>query len=731
MPLLEHSRLERSRGATLLSARPVVRLQGRLTDAAGLARAWPELTARIEAAIAAVGLQDLQLQAGESSAAERAREAFAQLPPRLAPEQACAEIGRLLAAAAAALMAAARAPQGAWGAVKASPPEFLAYWDDWMDGVGQAAGRAAQALLEAAYARPGEDLEETAKTALAEVRGKRVDGFIYTSVRAAESRGIPWRLLAPGSLLVAYGQGRRQRWIRATLSDVQSYASVYITLRKDLTSKLLARAGFPVPEHRLVKSRAEAAAAAEALDYPLVVKPLNGSRAEHVSLWLDSPEQVAEAYALCGPEGTPVLVECQALGEPYRVTVFGGRAVAAGRHSIPAVTGDGVSSIAALIAAWDARAKLPVADSYARYYQIDREFYRDQMTQRLEAQGLTLESVPEPGREVLLGYLPQRAGGGLYNDVTDRIHPGLMRMAEDIATVLGSPTLGVDIITPDVAKAPGEAPLAINEVNSSPSARAHEQTDQPRRVAAQALAAVFPGEARSVLGGDAGRIPLALFYDFPDPAVLDSLEALLQAAGWMPGVADPHTARIAGYALHPADGKRSHPGAAVLRDRRADAGIFGVVLNDLSRRGLPSDHADVAAFAPGTLERRDQLLRPAASLLAGLPGSVLLTAPGEAPDWLRAAARHRRWIAVAAPEAGETAPPGEGELLRCEAGAEGQRRAVLCGAGSRDLLCDRLEEENPAAQLWALAALLGLGFSPGEIRRLALRAWEARHGVPA
>lgn len=729
MPLLENLSIERSSGPTVLSRKPVVRLSGALRDSAGFAKTWPGLIARIEAAIAAAGVQDLPGQPRDRHTDEVARSLFAQLARSITPDSATEEIGRLLAAAAASLMAAARAPHGVWGTVTADPPRFLAYWDDWMDGVGLAAAHGVVALVEAGHADPEEPLETAAKDALAKVRAARVEGFVYPLVRAAEERGIPWRLLVTKDLVVVYGQGSRQRWIRSTLSDAQSYASVYISLRKDVTSKLLARAGFPVPEHRRVKSRAEAIAAAEAMAYPLVVKPLAGTRADNVSLWLDSAEKVGAAYDLCGRDGTDVLVERQAMGEPYRITVFAGRAVAAGRHSLPYVTGDGVSTIEELIAAWDACAALPVFDGYARFFPINRSYYAEQMAQRLEEQGLTPDSVPEDGREVLLGYIPRRDGGGLYVEATDRMHPGLMRMAEEIATVFGSPNLGVDIITTDITKPPGSVPLAVNEVNSSPSPRAHEQTESPRRIAGLALAGSFPGQDRSERGGDAGRIPLAAFYEFADLAVLDHLEALLAAAGWVPGVAGPRDARIAGYALRPRGGTRHHPGRAVLYDRRADAALLGIELSDLSRRGLPSDHADVAAFAPGSLAGDDRLARAAAATLAGLPGGLLLTAAGETAGWLREACAHRRWIVVAAPHAEASTPPEGTEILRCEADGAGGRRALLCGTLRRDVLCDRLDENQAEAQLWALAALLGLGFAPGEIRQLALQSEESIHAV--
>ena len=709
MSLIENLRIECSRGATVLSRRPTVRFEGDISDLARVAGGWDAARQRLMQAIGEVGRDDRPGGADRDLAAP-----LRGLDASIARERPAEALSRLIAATAASLLESARAPRLVWGQLSGSTDRFFAYWDDWMYGAGRAAADGLPELLEAAFAPGAADLAEAAARAVGRVRAARVEGFVYPIVRAAEDRDIPWRMLNARDMVVAYGQGARQCWIRATMSEAQSYASVYITLRKDLTSKLLARAGLPVPDYRHVSSRAEAEAAARELGPPLVVKPFAGTRAEGVSLNLQTPEDVGRAYLACGAEGDNVMVERYIEGEPYRITVFGGRAIAAGRHSLPAVIGDGRATVAELMEAWDARATPPVADPYARFYTIDRAFYAEQIEARLEAQGLTPESVPDEGREVLLGYLPQRTGGGLYVDVTDRIHPGLMRMAEDAAEVIGTPTAGVDILTTDITRAPGEVPLAINEVNSSPSARAHEQAEQPRQIARSVLAASLPA---GVSDGDQARLPIAAFLELADTAVLDRLERLLCAAGRVPGVATADAARIDGFALRPFDGAGSHPGAAVLRDRRPDVAAFAYGLGDLGRRGVPSDHADVAAFPPGVLGSEKPLLRPAARALAGWPGALLLTPAGEDCAWLCDAAPHRRWLAVAGPGCDAQTLARRQEEGAGLVAVEGT--SVLLSEGGRR---DRLHlgaAPPPEDLIWALAALLGLGFAPGKLLRLS------------
>ena len=76
-------------------------------------------------------------------------------------------------------------------------------------------------------------------------------------VEAATARGIPHRRLTAGSM-VRLGIGAKQRRIVAAESDSTSAIAESIAQDKELTRKLLAEAGIPVPEGRPVTDAADA-----------------------------------------------------------------------------------------------------------------------------------------------------------------------------------------------------------------------------------------------------------------------------------------------------------------------------------------------------------------------------------------------------------------------------------------------------------------------------------------
>ena len=110
----------------------------------------------------------------------------------------------------------------------------------------------------------------------------------------AVARDIPWLRLNEYSL-VQLGQGIYQQRIRATMTSKTSSLAVDVAGDKELTARLLAAAGLPVPRSYPVRDVEEAVAAARRLGFPLVVKPLDGNHGRGV-LDLRREEEVAAAF---------------------------------------------------------------------------------------------------------------------------------------------------------------------------------------------------------------------------------------------------------------------------------------------------------------------------------------------------------------------------------------------------------------------------------------------------
>ena len=100
-------------------------------------------------------------------------------------------------------------------------------------------------------------------------------------VHAAEARDIPWVRLNDASL-IQVGQGKYQKRIEAALTSQTSHTAVEIAADKELCTRLLSDLGLPVPKQFLVRDAEDAVDAANAIGYPVVVKPVDGNHGRGV-----------------------------------------------------------------------------------------------------------------------------------------------------------------------------------------------------------------------------------------------------------------------------------------------------------------------------------------------------------------------------------------------------------------------------------------------------------------
>ena len=127
-------------------------------------------------------------------------------------------------------------------------------------------------------------------------------------VDAAVARNIPYSRMTEGSM-VRFGWGSKQRRIQAAEMDITSAISEAIAQDKELTKKLLAAAGVPVPQGRSVSDPEDAWAAACEIGLPVVVKPKDGNQGKGVTVNITTQEHLVKAFATAKEFREDILVE--------------------------------------------------------------------------------------------------------------------------------------------------------------------------------------------------------------------------------------------------------------------------------------------------------------------------------------------------------------------------------------------------------------------------------------
>ncbi|TXH62199.1 MAG: ATP-grasp domain-containing protein, partial [Burkholderiaceae bacterium] len=296
--------------------------------------------------------------------------------------------------------------------------------------VGKLAFERAQQLIAAALA--GESVD--ADAAVAELREIDEDVRLGPStgsiVNAALARGVPYRRLTEGSL-VQFGWGVKQRRIWAAEVDSTGAVAESIAQDKDLTKRLLAAAGVPVPRGRPVKDLEDGWAAAQALGLPVVVKPRDGNQGKGVTVNIVDREHFDAAYRAADEIGE-VMVEQFLPGHDFRLLVVGDKLVAAARRDPPYVVGDGVHTVRELVDKVNADPRR--GDGHAT--SLTRIRLDDIAMARLKLQELTADSVPPTGQRVVLRNNANLSTGGTATDVTDDVHPQVAARAVSAARMV-------------------------------------------------------------------------------------------------------------------------------------------------------------------------------------------------------------------------------------------------------------------------------------------------------
>lgn len=407
--------------------------------------------------------------------------------------------------------------------------------------------RCARELLLAAYR--GEPFDVAAEVARLRAIALRValGPSTMAIVNAARDRGIPWRRIREDISLVQLGHGAQQRRVWTAETDRSGAISEYIAHDKDLTRMLLRQAGVPVPLGRKVDDPDDAWDAAESMDIPVVVKPLDANHGRGVFINLISETQVRNSFGYALEEGGGVVVEKFVPGTDHRLLVVGSRMIAASKGYPAVVVGDGCHTIRKLVISQLHTSVQTGRPDECPWSKIDDADWETAVLLDLEDQGFSLDSVPRDGERVMVARFSTWC-----IDVTDEVHPSIRAHAVTAASVAGLDICGVDVVCRDISVPLEKQEGAIVELNASPNLLMFLQP---------AMGAVRPvGEAIIDMlfpDGRDGRIPtIGVTGTLGKTTAIRLLARLLQADGLCVSVASSDGIRIGQRVSQAGDGDR-------------------------------------------------------------------------------------------------------------------------------------------------------------------------------
>ncbi|SEQ36323.1 bifunctional glutamate--cysteine ligase GshA/glutathione synthetase GshB [Basfia succiniciproducens] len=280
------------------------------------------------------------------------------------------------------------------------------------------------------------------------------------------------------------------------MTSHDSYISPLIMENKVVTKKVLAKAGFNVPQSLEFTSVEQAVAS-----YPLfegkavVIKPKSTNFGLGISIFqqgVHDKADFAKAVEIAFREDKEVMVEDYLVGTEYRFFVLGNETLAVLLRVPANVMGDGVHTVAELVAAKNDH---PLRGDGSRT-PLKKIALGEIEQLQLKEQGLTVDSVPAKDQLVQLRANSNISTGGDSIDMTDEMHPSYKDLAIGITKAMGAAVCGVDLIIPDLKK-PAEPNLSswgVIEANFNPMMMMHifPYSGKSRRLTLNVLGMLFP-----------------------------------------------------------------------------------------------------------------------------------------------------------------------------------------------------------------------------------------------
>ena len=404
-------------------------------------------------------------------------------------------------------------------------------------------------------------------------------------VNAAIAKNIPFSRMTEGSM-VRFGWGSKQRRIQAAEMDVTSAIAESIAQDKDLTKKLLAAAGVPVPTGRQVKDAEDAWEAAQEVGLPVVVKPQDGNQGKGITVNITTKEQLVAAYNTALTFRDDIMVERYLPGNDFRLLVVGDKLVAAARRDAPKVVGDGIQTVAQLVEQVNQDPRRGTGHSTS----LTKMRFDDIAHACLASQGFTAESIPVKGQRVNLRNNANLSTGGSATDVTDDVHPEVAARAVAAAHMVGLDICGVDLVCDSILRPIEEQGGGIVEVNAAPGLRMHltPSFGKGRAVGEAIISAMFKN-------GQNGRIPVvAVTGTNGKTTTVRLISHLLTQHGLRVGMTNTDGVYVDGTCIDTGDCSGPKSARSVLLHPDVDAAVLETARGGVLREGLAFDRCDVA-----------------------------------------------------------------------------------------------------------------------------------------
>lgn len=407
----------------------------------------------------------------------------------------------------------------------------------------------------------------------------------HAIMQEAKQRGIPVMRLDDNAY-IQLGYGCRQKRIEATLTSNSSAIAVDIACDKSRTKKILTEANIPVPQGEMVCSVEKLKDVIQSINYPIVVKPLDGNHGKGATINIESWEEALTAFERAKVFSENIIVEKYVKGRDFRILMVNNKFIAASLRTPACVTGDGHHTIRELIEIVNSDPRRGRGhDNVLTSIEIN-----DVCLEYLGKQGLTLDSILSAGQLCCLKPTANLSTGGTATDVTEDVHPSNIVLFERVARAIGLDICGVDVMAPNLSQPIIENGGVVLEVNAAPGFRMHIEPNSgsSRNVAQPVIDMLFPGNTQA-------RIPIVAITGTNGKTTTTRLVAhMAKTAGFITGTTTTDGVYIGNDLILKGDCSGPRSAELILKDSSVEFAVLETARGGILRSGLAFDQCDTA-----------------------------------------------------------------------------------------------------------------------------------------
>lgn len=280
---------------------------------------------------------------------------------------------------------------------------------------------------------------------------------------------------------------------------LDSAVTLRVMANKAMTFKFMSGKNVRTPafETFTLASIARAETFLERQQGPIVVKPADGTGGGRgVTTGITTSQALLAAARHAAGFNQALMVEEQLTGMSYRLLYFDGEFIDTVRRDSPTVTGDGASTITALVKAEnEARLERPPITALSPLI-IDQE-----SRNTLATDGLTASHVPGNGDKVRVKLAVNENAAAQNRIVRASTHPDLIQAGSQLVKDFGIRFAGLDVTADDISATLLDGNVIFNEINVNPGIHHHYLVSNPGEradVASALLERMFGSESGTI-----------------------------------------------------------------------------------------------------------------------------------------------------------------------------------------------------------------------------------------